>query len=137
MNHKTRGKVQPKSEMIVTKWNMLAGIRKVGALDMSVCLIPVEKLLIKNVRVKPDIVEELKGKRDAVGNSLADLKKVLDTIDSCNAMRSCTSLNHMKPAGCPICGGIESVRGLQVISVRTPTHSRTRHIRLSSIPAGL
>jgi len=119
MNHKTRGKVQPKSGMIVTKWNMLAGIRKVRELDMSVCLIPVEKLLIKNVRVKPDVVLELKEKRDAVVNSFADYKRVLDTVDSCNAMRECRSLNHMKPAGCPMCGGIESVRGLHVISVGT------------------
>ena len=64
-------------------------------------------------------------KRVAVSDKNENLQLVLRTLEACNAMLTCTSIQHNKPAGCPICGGIESARGLHVISVHRTSGEKT------------
>ena len=125
VDHKRPTKWVPKSELIGIKWNLLAEIRKVGDLDEYECLRPIEKMLVKNVRVAAPTVMELKLKRLAVADAEADLKLVTDTQEACNAMLVCKSIQHNKPAGCPICGGIVSTKGLHCISIHRTSKVET------------
>jgi hypothetical protein len=74
INHRLHGQRTPKSALIRIKWNMLAEIRKVGDLDESECLRPIEKMLVKNVRINRETVDTLKMLRSAVEDAKYDLK---------------------------------------------------------------
>ncbi len=105
-------------------WNVLYEIRKTDKTEYD-ALKPIERSLVRFIKLKVTTVMELRGLRMNVGIAQDELDLVLRTIAACEGMVVCKSIQHSKPAGCPICKGIVGRLGLTVISVHRVSGAET------------
>jgi hypothetical protein len=110
-----------KSFLIRYKWHVNLELRRVldasknfsgGELTLpqrggeSKALRIMESSVRKLVALPQDKVATLKADRAKLNALLAEMKVIQDTIASYEATKTCTSMLHKTPAGCPVCGVI-------------------------------
>lgn len=109
--------VDSKTKLIKIKLRMLLELRG-SFVDEFKALKPIERSLVKDVRVDSTKVLQLRLKRAALADALGKLKIITDTIENLEQMKLCKSINHEKVSGCPICGAIVGrTGGINVISI--------------------